>query len=357
MLFPVRNGRLTRDSMGDPREGHRHEGQDIPAPWNSPIQAAMPGRVSRIMADASRACGYGVALDDSAGIRWTYCHMKRPPNHLQLGQEIDQGDFLGLVGSTGSSTGPHLHIQAFTDYGNGRAINLYRLLVEARNAPPQALARPAPRPRAPLLDAYDGGPGLGDAATLSPRALALIAKVKRNRERGQRGPEARATARALRRELAAVGDGGPPTGPALSRAITELNTVASHWTWGPTVLEHARNSSQPEIVLERLRSVREMTRRNMRELLQAARAHYTAGHMELAQRSYALAVRRWADFIRQETRMGGEVVNASPGWGENLDRFWSGAGDAISSGIEAITPSTSTLWLAAAGLAAFLLLR
>lgn len=178
MLFPVPGGRLDRDSMGDPRAGHQHRGQDIGARPGTPIYAAVSGRVDHITSPDSpiagqRACGWGVIIDDREGVRWTYCHMPRRPMVLR-GDYVHAGDQIGVVGSTGSSTGPHLHIQAVTDHGHGEAINLYRPLVAARDmvGPPHYSAR---------HDALEPDESAGDTpassgrAALGPLVLAALA--------------------------------------------------------------------------------------------------------------------------------------------------------------------------------------
>lgn len=133
MHFPVPAGRLQYDSMGDPREGHRHRGQDIPAPIGSPIYAAVRGTVIATLRDTSRPCGYGLVLEDGDRTWWTYCHMRALPARADgspfvRGQVVEEGEEIGEVGSTGSSTGPHLHIQAITRRNHGNPINLFRPL-------------------------------------------------------------------------------------------------------------------------------------------------------------------------------------------------------------------------------------
>jgi murein DD-endopeptidase MepM/ murein hydrolase activator NlpD len=141
MMFPATQGRPFHDTMGDPRHGRAggHRGQDIPAPLYSPIVAAKPGRVMRIydrLAEGQH-CGYGISIEHPGDhIRWTYCHMHRPPTHedgsvWQVGENVAAGDFLGIVGTTGSSNGPHLHVQAITSSGAGHAVNLYEALRRA----------------------------------------------------------------------------------------------------------------------------------------------------------------------------------------------------------------------------------
>jgi len=93
-----------------------HEGIDIGAPYGARILASAAGRVVKVGWDA----GYGlmVEIDHGYGIETRYAHMSRTV--AMPGQEVQRGDLLGFVGSTGFSTGPHLHYEVRV---NGRAVN------------------------------------------------------------------------------------------------------------------------------------------------------------------------------------------------------------------------------------------
>lgn len=86
-----------------------HTGVDIGARRGRPILAAASGRVLR--ARRMGGCGYGVILlHPGLGykrVTTTYCHMSRIL--VRRGQKIRRGQRIGLIGSTGNSTGPHLH--------------------------------------------------------------------------------------------------------------------------------------------------------------------------------------------------------------------------------------------------------
>jgi len=88
-----------------------HKGYDLAAPMGSPIHASMDG----IVAMAGRAGGYGnfVKLNHAANIATGYGHMSRIL--VRPGQHVHRGDLIGLVGSTGLSTGPHLHYEVWKD--------------------------------------------------------------------------------------------------------------------------------------------------------------------------------------------------------------------------------------------------
>jgi murein DD-endopeptidase MepM/ murein hydrolase activator NlpD len=86
-----------------------HKGMDFRAGYGTPILAATDGQV----AGAGWAGGYGrqVRIDHPGGLATTYSHMSRIA--AQPGQMVRQGQVIGYVGSTGFSTGPHLHYELY----------------------------------------------------------------------------------------------------------------------------------------------------------------------------------------------------------------------------------------------------
>jgi murein DD-endopeptidase MepM/ murein hydrolase activator NlpD len=84
-----------------------HSGQDIEAPSGTPIAAAASGTVTY----AGWMNGYGnlVIVDHGGGLTTRYGHQSRI--EVKVGQSVTRGQLLGLVGSTGRSTGPHLHYE------------------------------------------------------------------------------------------------------------------------------------------------------------------------------------------------------------------------------------------------------
>jgi murein DD-endopeptidase MepM/ murein hydrolase activator NlpD len=88
--------------------GHEyHEGQDIDAAWGTPVEAAAAGKV--IIAGWQRGYGNVVYVDHGSGLSTRYGHLSKI--NVSVGQSIDTGEIIGLVGSTGRSTGPHLHYE------------------------------------------------------------------------------------------------------------------------------------------------------------------------------------------------------------------------------------------------------
>ena len=93
-----------------------HSGMDFRAGHGTPIVAVTDGRVQS--AGRAGGCGNAVRLDHGGGLATRYCHMSRMA--VSRGQQVRRGQVIGYVGSTGLSTGPHLHYEM---YRGGRAIN------------------------------------------------------------------------------------------------------------------------------------------------------------------------------------------------------------------------------------------
>ena len=89
------------------RHGRRHQGIDLPYPKGTPVAAAFDGKV-RI---SSYVGGYGnlVVLRHANGLETFYGHLSE--RKVESGDWVSAGDIIGLGGSTGRSTGPHLHFE------------------------------------------------------------------------------------------------------------------------------------------------------------------------------------------------------------------------------------------------------
>jgi murein DD-endopeptidase MepM/ murein hydrolase activator NlpD len=93
-----------------------HAGMDFKARYGTPIVAVSDGRVSA--AGRAGGCGVAVRLEHGGGLSTRYCHMSRMA--VGGGQQVRRGQVIGYVGSSGLSTGPHLHYEM---YRGGRVIN------------------------------------------------------------------------------------------------------------------------------------------------------------------------------------------------------------------------------------------
>ncbi len=90
-------------------KGRMHEGVDFAAPSGAPIQCAASGKVLR--AGTSPSYGNFVEVDHGDGVTTFYAHMSRRARTAQAGAPVAVGQTIGYVGSTGHSTGPHLHFE------------------------------------------------------------------------------------------------------------------------------------------------------------------------------------------------------------------------------------------------------
>jgi len=107
----------------DPFTGKRqfHRGIDIVADQGTPIRATADGVISR----ALRVSDYGKTIDISHGYGYVTRYGHLSEILIRPGQSVHRGDVIGRVGSTGRSTGPHLHYEVFRD---GRRVNPWKYL-------------------------------------------------------------------------------------------------------------------------------------------------------------------------------------------------------------------------------------
>ena len=126
MKTPVNGARLS-SSFGmrkHPIDGYNkmHRGTDFAAPMGTPIMASGNGIVTR-----ARWCGGGgncIKIKHNSTYETIYAHMKSFARSIRKGVRVKQGQIIGYVGSTGNSTGPHLHYEVVK---NGKKINSQRL--------------------------------------------------------------------------------------------------------------------------------------------------------------------------------------------------------------------------------------
>ena len=105
-----------------PRWGRQHRGTDFAAPSGTPIMASGSGTVTR-----ARWCGGGgncVKIKHNSTYETIYAHMKSFARGIKEGRKVRQGQVIGYVGSTGMSTGPHLHYEVIV---NGKKVNSQKL--------------------------------------------------------------------------------------------------------------------------------------------------------------------------------------------------------------------------------------
>ncbi len=126
MKTPINGARLS-SSFGmrkHPILGYNkmHRGTDFAAPSGTPIMASGSGTVTR-----ARWCGGGgncVKIKHNSTYETIYAHMKSFAKGIKEGRKVKQGQIIGYVGSTGLSTGPHLHYEVLI---NGKKVNSQKL--------------------------------------------------------------------------------------------------------------------------------------------------------------------------------------------------------------------------------------
>jgi len=109
LAWPL-SGAVT-DGFG-PRGGRFHTGVDIAAPMGASVAAAASGRVA-YAADLAGGWGLLVSIAHGGGVRTLYAHLSRID--VRLGQRVQAGSQVGLVGATGHASGPHLHFEVRVD--------------------------------------------------------------------------------------------------------------------------------------------------------------------------------------------------------------------------------------------------
>ena len=126
MKTPINGARLS-SSFGmrkHPIDGYNkmHKGTDFAAPMGTPIMASGSGVIVR-----ARWCGGGgncIKIKHNSTYQTIYAHMQKFARGIKEGIRVKQGDIIGYVGSTGNSTGPHLHYEVIE---NRKKINSQKL--------------------------------------------------------------------------------------------------------------------------------------------------------------------------------------------------------------------------------------
>jgi len=126
MKTPINGARLSSvfGMRKHPIDGFNkmHRGTDFAAPMGTPIMASGSGLITR-----ARWCGGGgncVKIKHNSTYETIYAHMKNFARGIKEGMRVKQGQIIGYVGSTGKSTGPHLHYEVVV---NGKKVNSQKL--------------------------------------------------------------------------------------------------------------------------------------------------------------------------------------------------------------------------------------
>jgi biotin carboxyl carrier protein len=120
---PGQPGQLFR-----PPDNPSHNGVDIPEPRNTPIHAANAGTVTTVVCETTApscdvdgsesvgGCGWYAEIQHPGQVITRYCHMVRRPS-VRVGQQVSTGQVIGYVGTSGNSSGPHLHFEVHVGPG------------------------------------------------------------------------------------------------------------------------------------------------------------------------------------------------------------------------------------------------
>jgi murein DD-endopeptidase MepM/ murein hydrolase activator NlpD len=116
-IFPVQGpytfgGPDARFGVGRP--GHTHQGQDITAAEGTPVVTPIAGTVHWTAYQAGGA-GYYVVIAGADGRHYVFMHLQEGSIAVTKGAPVAAGQQVGLVGSSGSSTGPHLHFEIWVN--------------------------------------------------------------------------------------------------------------------------------------------------------------------------------------------------------------------------------------------------
>ncbi|MGH3034577.1 MAG: lytic murein transglycosylase [Gaiellaceae bacterium] len=106
-VFPVGGG---PERVSVAHTHHDYPAADIAAPQGSPLYALTDAVVTDSYPEGNGKCGIGFKLRTESGVVFVYCHLSYLEPHIVPGAALGAGAPVGLVGSTGNSTGPHLHL-------------------------------------------------------------------------------------------------------------------------------------------------------------------------------------------------------------------------------------------------------
>jgi murein DD-endopeptidase MepM/ murein hydrolase activator NlpD len=115
VVRPVSTYRIsaTFGDSGSRWSSGRHTGLDFAAPYGTPVRAVAAGRVVEAGWDGSY--GNAVVVQHSNGAQTRYAHLSA--DSVRVGEQVAAGEVIGRVGSTGNSTGNHLHLEVITPDG------------------------------------------------------------------------------------------------------------------------------------------------------------------------------------------------------------------------------------------------
>ncbi|HRW63453.1 MAG TPA: M23 family metallopeptidase, partial [Bacteroidales bacterium] len=128
-VMPISNKDLTRTASGWGWRIHPiykirkfHYGMDFTAPTGTEIYVTGDGTVERVETSL-RGYGKNIVIDHGFGYKTLYAHLSG--FNVRKGQKVKRGDVIGFVGSTGTSTAPHLHYEVYKDNKKVNPVHYY----------------------------------------------------------------------------------------------------------------------------------------------------------------------------------------------------------------------------------------
>jgi murein DD-endopeptidase MepM/ murein hydrolase activator NlpD len=116
-IFPVQGAYTFGGAdarFGAKRDGHTHQGQDVVAAEGTPLVSPVAGTVYWRAVQPSGA-GHYLVIRGSDGVDYVFMHLVAGSELVAKGDPVAAGQRIGLVGSTGDSSGPHLHFEIWPD--------------------------------------------------------------------------------------------------------------------------------------------------------------------------------------------------------------------------------------------------
>ena len=107
-----------------------HSGSDFAAPRGTPIYAAASGKI--LIAKWNGGAGRYIRIDHQNGYKTAYFHMNKIAKGMKPGKMVRKGQIIGYVGSTGMSTGNHLHFEVIK---NDKKVNPMKYIGRGTGAP------------------------------------------------------------------------------------------------------------------------------------------------------------------------------------------------------------------------------
>jgi murein DD-endopeptidase MepM/ murein hydrolase activator NlpD len=186
-VFPVGGG-PSRVSVGHTH--HDYPAADIAAPAGTPVYALADGVVLSAWRTIDPLCGIGMRFHTDDGQTWAYCHLSYIEPAVVSGTRLTAGTLVGLVGSTGHATGPHLHLGLIPS-SNGYPQNeawfqsFAGIAFRWQDAPTPTVSIDSPDLRSPMVfsvigDTASTGVAVASAWTASPpseRSFAAVANA------------------------------------------------------------------------------------------------------------------------------------------------------------------------------------